>query len=135
MTTLVEVGSVVKYVEWEAVPDKYAAPRLFSDPADAAKYADETAGRVSCVVTFPEGVLRVGPEVAAGDVVLRVQYCLQRWTTADIRTEYDSLAEATAAVPPGRTVGVYQLLWIGPPGTEGVRAYGDTIKVTGGEAR
>lgn len=131
MTTFVEVGSVVKYVEWEAVPDKYAGPRIFSDPADAAKYAQETYGRVNVLATFPEGTLSIAQDVAAGDVVQRVAYRLQAWRDMTVREQYDDLQAAIAAVPAGRTIGVYQVLWIGAPGTDGVPVVGDTLEVTG----
>ncbi|GAA1671801.1 hypothetical protein GCM10009745_13130 [Kribbella yunnanensis] len=133
MTTFVEPGSVVKHVEWEAVPDKYAGPRVFDNPADASKYAAETYGRVNVLATFPEGTVSITQDVAPGDVVQRVQFRLQRWYDMTVREQYDDLQAAIAAVPAGRTIGVYQVLWIGAPGTDGVPVVGDTLQVSGGE--
>jgi len=132
--TFIQPGSPVKRVLWEAVPDKYAGPKVFAERAEAEAYADETYGRVHLLATFPEGEVRLSPEeIAVGDSVLRVEYHLHLWADMPVPVAYDELTAAVAAVPAGRTTGVFQMLWIGRPGTSGVRVFGDTLQVTGGE--
>lgn len=127
----VEPGSVVKQVAWETVPDKYMPVKVFSDHEEATMYAEETYGYVWALATFPEGVVRLLADVAEGDVVQGVRYRLQPWRGITVPLEYDQLAEAKAAVPPGRTARVHQVLRIGAPGGDLRDVSGPSTEITG----
>ncbi|MET9312070.1 hypothetical protein ABZX12_09610 [Kribbella sp. NPDC003505] len=127
----VQPGSVVQHVEWETMPDKYMPVKVFGDYDDAVKYAEETYGYVSTLATFPEGVVPLVADVVPGDVVHQVRYRLQPWQGVAVPLEYDDLDAAVAAVPPGRTTTVQQVLWLGQPGAEGRKMSGPSTTVTG----
>ena len=115
--TYVTVGSTVKAVYWETLPDKYQPPRKFATRAEAAAYADRNALWFDMVVHFDDGqVVHLGcangrvqdEELHPGDVVRRAEYRIQ-----DSDVVYADLASATAAAPAGRLTGIYQTVWIG----------------------
>lgn len=132
--TFVQPGSAVRQLVWEAVPDKYAAPRVYASQTDAQAYANETGGRIQLLVSFPEGNVRLGPPpatpIAPGDVVRRVAYRLQPWGERPL--EFDELESARIAAPIGRSTGIFQILWIGP---HEVRLVGETEYVNKEEPR
>ncbi len=120
--TYVAVGSVVKAVYWETIPDKYQPPKKFAVQAEAMRYAEQNALWLDLVVHFDDGqVVRLSAEhgqwqnedVHPGDVVVRDEYRIQQIGEARAQVFAD-LAAATAAAPEGRLTGIYQTLWIGP---------------------
>ncbi|GAA1671809.1 hypothetical protein GCM10009745_13140 [Kribbella yunnanensis] len=134
--TYVTVGSVVKAVYWETVPDKYQPPRKFAVRAEAAKYAEENALWFDMYVHFDDGQVvqlsAAGGESAAedlhpGDVVLRESYRIQEGRVVGT-TVYPDLAAATAAAPAGQRTGIYQTVWVGPKEHELVGASGSVDK-------
>jgi len=118
----VTVGSAVRAVYWETLPDNYQPPRKFAVRAEAAEYADRNALWFDMVVYFDDGqVVRLGApggqpqneDLHPGDVVLRDEFRIQEGDAVGT-TVYPDLAAATAAAPEGRRTGIYQTVWIGP---------------------
>jgi len=134
--TYVTVGSAVKAVYWETLPDKYQPPKKFAVRADVVAYAEQNALWFDMVVHFDDGqVARLGAahgewqneDLRPGDVVLRAEYRIQQGDAVGT-TVYPDLAAATAAAPEGRLTGVYQTLWIGPNERKLVGAGGSVDK-------
>ncbi len=120
--TYVAVGSVVKAMYWETIPDKYQPPKKFANRAEVVAYAEKNALWFDMVVHFDDGqVVRLGAahgewqneDVHPGDVVVRDEFRIQQVGDAQPQVFAD-LAAATAAAPEGRLTGIYQTLWIGP---------------------
>ncbi|WP_119730109.1 hypothetical protein [Thermomonospora amylolytica] len=65
------LGTVIEYVEWWGVPDKYAAPQCFGDREQAERYASEHYGIVEAEphLRAPDGTTwsRRGSFIVEGD--------------------------------------------------------------------